>query len=88
MCIRDRIRDYIASGGETDGLMRFFMGYSGWGSGQLTKEILENSWTVNVHPDSAGLLRGEGEVYWRRQVGDLGPEFRSWLSIPAHPSLN
>ncbi len=84
----DQIRDYIASGGETDGLMRFFIGYSGWGAGQLTKEILENSWAVNVHPDSGGLLRGEGESYWRRQVEDLGPEFRSWLSIPAHPSLN
>lgn len=84
----DQIRDYIASGGETDGLMRFFIGYSGWGAGQLTKEILENSWAVNVHPDSGGLLRGEGESYWRRQVEELGPEFRSWLSIPAHPSLN
>lgn len=84
----DQIRDYIASGGETDGLMRFFIGYSGWGAGQLTKEILENSWAVNVHPDTSGLLRGEGESYWRRQVEELGPEFRSWLSIPAHPSLN
>lgn len=84
----DQIRDYIASGAETDGMIRFFIGYSGWGTGQLTKELLENSWAVNVNPDAADLLRGSGEEFWRREVGRIGSDYRSWLNIPAHPSLN
>lgn len=83
-----QIRDYIASGAETDGVIRFFMGYSGWASGQLTKEILENSWTVNVDPDPRELLLGSGDDYWRREVLRLGPDYRFWPNIPAHPSLN
>ena len=84
----DQLRDYIASGAETDGLIRFFFGYSGWGAGQLTSEILQNSWGVNTNPDADDLLRGYGEEYWRREVLRLGDYFRSWLSIPQHPSFN
>lgn len=84
----DQLHDYLASGGETEGVIRIFVGYSGWIKGQLTAEILQNSWGVNTNPDVRDLLRGSGEEYWRREVGRLGPDYRSWLSIPQHPSLN
>jgi len=40
---------------ETDDL-RFYIGYSGWGSGQLDKEIEENSWIVAPGLEGADLL--------------------------------
>lgn len=83
-----QLRDYIASGAATEGLIRFYIGYSGWGSGQLTKELLENTWAVNQNPDASLLLTGAREDYWKREVQSLGSDFRSWLSVPAHPSLN
>lgn len=84
----DQIKDYIASGEQTDGKIRFFMGYSGWGEEQLAKEIIEHTWAVNIKPDIDNLLRGSGQEYWRRQVKDLGPGYRSWLNIPGHPQMN
>lgn len=84
----EQLREYIASGAETEGKIRFYFGYSGWAEGQLTAEILQNSWGVVPNPDINVILRGEGEQYWRREVERLGPDYRSWLSIPQHPSLN
>jgi len=84
----NQLRDYIASGAETDGIIRFFFGYSGWAPGQITKEIIEQTWAVNTLSDTSELLKGSGEQYWRREVERMGPEYRSWLNIPAHPSLN
>lgn len=84
----EQIREYIASGEKIDGMIRFFMGYSGWGEEQLTKEIIEHTWAVNVKPDIKTILDGHGQEYWRRQVKDLGPDYRSWLNIPGHPQLN
>ena len=84
----EQLRDYIAAGGETEGKIRFFLGYSGWGSGQLTKEIVENTWAVNPHPDTSNLLLGKGNDYWRREVASLGADYKSWLHIPEFPSMN
>lgn len=84
----DQLRDYIASGAGTEGLLRFFFGYSGWGEGQLTSELMQNGWAVGTDPDLAGLLSGSGDSFWRREVENLGPDFRSWLNIPIHPILN
>ena len=84
----DQLREYIADGNPTEGVIRFFFGYSGWCKGQLTSEIMQNSWGVNMHPEVADILTGSGEQYWRREVSRLGDSYRSWLSIPQHPSLN
>ena len=91
----------LYTGGNTDDLrkcfdeesdlhtkIRFFLGYAGWAKGQLTSEILQNSWAVNTNPDSASLFAGSGFSYWDREVRSLGHEYRSWLNLPIHPSLN
>lgn len=83
-----QIKDYIASGAETEGLIRFYLGYAGWDEDQLSKEILENSWGLDPDPDPDLLLQGEGFDYWTRDVRNLGLEYKPWLNIPIHPSLN
>lgn len=83
-----QLKDYIASGAQTEGLIRFFMGYSGWTEEQLSAEILDHTWAVNINPDIKTVLIGSGQEYWRREVIALGPEYRSWLNIPGHPQLN
>ncbi|MDE7180390.1 MAG: YqgE/AlgH family protein [Muribaculaceae bacterium] len=83
-----QLLDYVESGKPTEGVMRIYVGYAGWGTDQLTKEILENSWAVNSSPKADLLLTGTGQEFWRRAVGDLGENYRSWLSMPIHPSCN
>lgn len=73
---------------ESAGDARFFIGYSGWGVDQLTSEIMQNSWALNINPDTNELLLGEGDKYWEREVERLGHDYRSWLLFPSNPSMN
>lgn len=41
------IKQFMAEGNSIKGKIRFFLGYSGWESGQLKQEIEENTWLVD-----------------------------------------
>lgn len=84
----DKIIEYIEEGGEVDGKLRFFLGYCGWSPGQLSGELNGKTWAVNALPQCENLLKGEGGEYWRREVEDLGEEYRGWLMVPEDPSMN
>lgn len=84
----DKIIDYVESGGEVEGKIRFFLGYCGWSPGQLAGEINGKTWAVNALPQCENLLKGEGLEYWNREVRDLGEECRGWLVVPPDPSMN
>ena len=73
-------------GDEITGL-RIFAGYSGWGAGQLEREIEEGSWYV-VPGTAADVFRAETTTLWRdvlrRQPGEL-----AWhANRPVDPGLN
>lgn len=84
----ERILQYIEDGGETEGRLRFFLGYSGWSQGQLETEIARHSWAVAEAGDARGLLSGAENSYWRRNVKRLGESYRSWLVVPPDPMDN
>lgn len=84
----DKIIDYLEEGGEVEGKLRFFLGYCGWSSGQLDGEINRKSWAVNALPQCQNLLKDSGLGYWRREVEDLGDDYRGWLVVPPDPSFN
>ena len=51
--------------------MLVFVGYAGWGGGQLEKEIAEGSWwTVNSGADF--IFEVEGKVMWEEALALLG----------------
>ena len=68
--------------------IRFFLGYSGWSRGQLTSEILKNTWALNPNPGHTDVLTGAEDLYWRREVRRLGEKYRSWLLVPSNPAFN
>ncbi|MCI9054603.1 MAG: YqgE/AlgH family protein [Muribaculaceae bacterium] len=75
--------DYVNQGYPIDGMLRFFVGYSGWTPGQLDEEIEADTWAVQSDAASAGkLLEGAGDAYWHRIVRSLGSFYRHWLMIP------
>lgn len=97
IAINDRMRfggnfeqliSYINSGIDLSGKVRFFLGYSGWGSHQLIEEIKELFWAVNDDYPVDDLFSGEGDSYWHRQVRRLGEDFRNWLYHPLNPQSN
>lgn len=84
----DDIVEYIENGGAVDGRMRFFLGYSGWAPGQLAAELAEQTWALARHPAVDKMLTGSSTLYWRRELGRLGPDYRAWLMMPTEPELN
>lgn len=82
------LAEYVASGGEVRGKVRFFLGYSGWTRGQLKGELENRSWSVIEKPDLKYVLRGSGNMYWRREVERMGEDYRGWLLVPEDVSNN
>lgn len=59
--------------------LRIFIGYSGWGAGQLEAELGTGSW-IPAPPSLEAVFEGEGEPTWRavvRSVGDFGSELEN-----------
>jgi len=67
--------------------IRFFLGYSGWGNGQLHGELEEKSWlTAN---GSKGLVfHPNPEIAWKDAVRLLGSAYEEIINYPIDPQLN
>ena len=64
----DAAIDYVNSGYPLDGLIRFFIGYSGWTAEQLKSELHANSWAVADCPsDKTMLLSLSDDAYWHNR---------------------
>jgi putative transcriptional regulator len=59
------------AGGEGPRRMLFILGYSGWGAGQLDREIQDNAWLV-ADADPEIVLSLKPEDKWDRAVARLG----------------
>lgn len=68
--------------------IKFFIGYSGWGEGQLINEIKENTWIVSekYRPDT--IFSQSEEQVWRDVIVDLGPKYAHISNFPQDPNLN
>ena len=67
---------------------RFFIGYSGWGAGQLEEEIEENSWIVAPGLKASDLLHTPPDDLWQLILKKMGGRFEMFSRYPADPRLN
>jgi putative transcriptional regulator len=68
-------------------LIRFYLGYVGWGSGQLLSEIRKKVWVVGrFQPDL--LFHDNDNQCWNKAVASLGDGFDSWTDIAKDPTCN
>jgi putative transcriptional regulator len=67
--------------------VRFFVGYSGWGAGQLDAEVDEGSWIVL--PATAELVFAAGDdALWRQVLRRLGGDYALLSTFPDDPRMN
>ena len=69
------------------GQVRFFVGYSGWGPGQLEEEIADDSWVVNQNP-SINPLEESADQLWRTVLRSMGGKYKALANYPTDPRLN
>ena len=67
--------------------IRFFLGYSGWDSGQLEREIKEDSWLV-TDVDEETVMRELNQASWVDFVKKAGNRYTIWEHFPENPTLN
>lgn len=85
----DEALDYVNNGYPIEGMMRFFVGYSGWDANQLADEMAEGTWGVaDSIFDKSELLTGDGDAYWHKAVRELGSTYRAWNLFPRNLMAN
>ncbi len=81
------LKKLIRTGLIDNSQVRFFIGYSGWGAGQLEKELSENSWIVaDIH--SWDIIRKTDKDFWKDSLARLGKKYKIWANYPENPVLN
>lgn len=67
--------------------VRGFLGYSGWGAGQLEKEMKARTWIVAEVPEDL-LTHSQDDSLWRTVLGREGAEWRLLADEPDDPAAN
>ena len=83
----DEIKKYILQGNQIDRYIRFFLGYSGWESEQLSTELKENTWLVSKE-ENAYLMNGDTKDMWKQALEKLGSKYETWSRFPQVPTFN
>jgi putative transcriptional regulator len=68
--------------------IRFFLGYSGWGPGQLEAELEEESWIVCDQVTDELLFDTDPPLMWKKALENLGGRFSMYSNYPVDPRLN
>ncbi len=68
--------------------IRFFLGYSGWGPGQLETELESDSWIVCDLVTDQLLFDTDSQLMWKKALGNLGGRFSMYSNYPVDPRLN
>lgn len=95
-----KISDEIYWGGDFDTVQRlirshsidmkkikFFIGYSGWESGQLNSELEEKSWLTASATRKIVFDIPEEDI-WKESIEHLGGDYRIMVNFPIDPQLN
>ncbi len=68
-------------------MIRFYIGYSGWGEGQLELEINEKTWlTTEGNPQL--VFHPNVSLIWQEALRQMGGEYEQLIHYPLDPQLN
>lgn len=79
-------RAQLLSSAEQPFKIRAFLGYAGWGEGQLEDEIEDGAWVCqSIQP---GMENADGDQLWKQLVCAIDPRYRILCDEPEDPSRN
>ena len=67
--------------------IKFFIGYSGWGNGQLINELDEKSW-LTVSATKNLVFSTPPQEVWKGSLQHLGGNYKMMANFPIDPQLN
>lgn len=84
----DVIKGLVIAGKINPDQIRFFVGYSGWDSGQLDSEMDGNSWIVGEAEIPMIMNPEANEQVWAETLKNMGKQYEILSNFPEDPSLN
>jgi putative transcriptional regulator len=81
------IKGLIKTGKIKQSQIRFFLGYSGWSSGQLERELKEDSWVI-AKVKSDIIMNNRGNDTWKKVLRSFKNKYRMWAEFPDSPEMN
>ena len=83
----ESLKKLYEAGQINDNEIKFFIGYAGWGKGQLEKEVTDKAWIV-ADSESKFILNYLPENMWKDILTSLGKNYEILSNFPEDPQLN
>lgn len=83
----DKLVELIKTDSIDTSKIRFYIGYSGWSSGQLDDEMKEKSW-LTVKATRKLVFHQNYEEIWKESLKQLGGDYEMMINFPIDPQLN
>jgi len=83
----ERVIELINSGKLNTERIRFYIGYSGWSTGQLDIEMAEKTW-LTVQATRRLIFHAQAEEIWKDSLRHMGGDFEMMVNFPIDPQLN
>ena len=83
----EQLRSMLATDPKLSRHVRFFVGYSGWGQDQLSKELNERAWLISA-ANKRRIMDTRAEDLWGDTLRAMGAPFAPLANFPDDPSLN
>ncbi len=83
----EALTDLMKNGLVETSKIRFYIGYSGWSSGQLDDEMKEKTW-LTVKATRKIVFHHNYEEIWKDSLKQLGGDYEMMINFPIDPQLN
>jgi putative transcriptional regulator len=83
----EKVVDMIKNQSIDAAKIRFYIGYSGWTSGQLNNELTEKSW-LTVQATRKIVFHKDYLEIWKDSLKQLGGDYEMMINFPIDPQLN
>lgn len=81
------VKDLLLKDRIDHGKIRFFVGYSGWGSNQLEEEMKGKSW-ITAMAKKRLIFNLRVDEIWKESLRMLGDDYSQMTNFPIDPQLN
>ncbi len=84
----EQIKKHIRQGNLKTQHIRFYLGYSGWSSGQIEEELNDNSWIIAEGEANEAIFYSETNNLWQSILNKMGGIYKTMAKYPESPILN
>ena len=83
----DALEEVMEMVEQPDKDIRFYLGYSGWGAGQLVGEMERKSW-LTCDANDTFTFGDDADKIWENVVRSLGKDYEYLVKAPVNPQCN